>query len=249
MNRFSKKFVDKFNHAAKNSSRANLFDDFLKISVAVLQRDETAYSEIADKDLHCELFGLLAAALDDCISQKILQDNVLGLKLKIPTDSSHKPRYRDELGEIFRTLELFDQSGGQVFTPQHVADIMGETTLTAELIYRELDTKGYVPIIENCCGSGALILGGLNALLKLGVNPNHFAIVFAGDTDIRCVQMTFIQLSLYMIPGVVVQRNAVTNESFGGKFVTPILQRRINHEDVSNLHRLRRSPLDLRQGS
>lgn len=226
MNSYSKKFVDKFNDAAKKSSRANLFDDFLKISAAVLRRDETTYAEVPNKDLHCELFATLANALNFNISEKILRDKVLGLDYKIPTDSSHKPCYRDELGEIFHALDLFDQGGGQVFTPQHVADIMGETAVTAELVRRELETRGVVVIKEDCCGSGALILGGLNALLKLNVNPNYFVFVDAGDTDLRCVLMTFIQLSLYMIPASVVRRNTLTNETFGEKFITPILQRR-----------------------
>lgn len=226
MNGYSKKFVETFNDAAKNFSRANLFDDFLKISTATLRRDEKTFAEVPNKELHNELFGLLAAALKWDISEKVLRDKVLGIDLKIPTDSSHKPRYHDELGEIFHALELFDQGGGQVFTPQHVADIMGETALTPELVNCELHKNGFVTIKEDCCGSGALLFGGLNALLKLNVNPNHFALVLAGDTDIRCVYMTFIQLSLYMIPAVVSQRNALTDEVHGEEFITPILRRK-----------------------
>ena len=237
MNRHSKKFVETFNDAAKKSSRANLFDDFLKISAAALRRDEKTFAEVPNKELHCELFGLLAAALNWNISEKVLRDKILGIDLKIPTDSSHKPRYRDELGEIFHALELFDQGGGQVFTPQHAADIMGETTFTEYLVFNVLQSKGFVTIREDCCGSGALLFGGLNALLKLNVNPNHFALVLAGDTDVRCVLMTFIQLSLYMIPAVVACRNALTDEIQGEEFITPILRRRTNYAEVSNLHR------------
>lgn len=237
MNQYSERFVETFNDAAKKSSRANLFDDFLKLSAAVLRRDEKTFDEVDNKELHCELFSLLAVALEWNISEKVLRDKVLGIDLKIPTDSSHKLRYRDELGEIFHALELFDQGGGQVFTPQHTADIMGETTFTAELIKRELQANGRVVIREDCCGSGALLFGGLNALLKLNVNPNHFALVLAGDTDVRCVLMSFIQLSLYMIPAVVACRNALTDEIQGEEFITPILRRRKNHAEVSNLHR------------
>ena len=235
MNHYSKKFVETFNDNAKKSSRAKLFDDFLKISVASLHRDEKTFAEVDNKELHCTLLSLLAAALNWNISAKVLRDKVLGIDLKIPTDSSHKPRYRDELGEIFHALELFDQGGGQVFTPQHAADIMGETTFTPELVNRELKETGYVTIREDCCGSGALLLGGLNALLKLNVNPNHFALVLAGDTDVRCTYMTFIQLCLYMIPAVVCQRNALTDEVHGEEFITPILRRK-NHVHVPNLH-------------
>ena len=227
MNRHAKIFVDTINAAAKQSSRVKLFDDFLKISAAALRRDEKTFAEVDNKELHCDLLGMLMGALDFDISEKVLHDHGLGITYRIPTDSSHKPRYHDELGEIFHALELNDRGGGQVFTPRHVADIMGETAITAELVERQLAEKGYVSIIENCCGSGALILGSLNALLKLGVNPNHYALIHAGDTDPRCVLMTFIQLSLYQIPAVVSCRDAITDEVYGEPFITPILQKRL----------------------
>lgn len=225
MNVYAQKFIDTFNDAAKHSSRAKLFDDFLKISAAVLCRDEEIFAAVDDKDLHCQLFATLANALEWNISQRILRDKGLGLDLRIPT----KPQYRDELGEIFHALDLFDQGGGQVFTPQHAANLMGETTLTAELVAKSLKDFGYVLIRENCCGSGALILGSLNALLELGINPNYFALVDASDLDERCILMTFIQLSLYQIPAKVTRRNAIDDTTYGEPLITPILKRRLNH--------------------
>ena len=226
MNRYTKKFVETVNRAAKNSSRAKIFDDFLKCSAAVLNRDEKTFAEVADKNLHCELFATLANALDWSISFKVLFDHSLGISYKLkPLDYDALPKYRDILGEIFCELELFDQGGGQVLTPQQTADIMGATTLTAELVEREIAQRGYVTIKENCCGSGALILGALNALLDLGVNPCRQARVQASDLDERCVLMTFIQLSLYGIPAVVLRQNAVTDEVVGSPLVTPILKK------------------------
>lgn len=225
MNRYTKKFVETVTRAAKNSSRAKIFDDFLKCSAAALTRDEKTFSEVADKNLHCELFATLANALDWSITFKVLRDHSLGISYELkPLDYDASPKYRDILGEIFCELELFDQGGGQVFTPQHVADIMGATTLTAELVKREIAQRGCVTIRENCCGSGALILGALNALLDLGVNPCRQARVQASDLDERCVLMTFVQLSLYGIPAVVLRQNAVTNEVVGAPLFTPILK-------------------------
>lgn len=225
MNRYAKSFVDKINHATKSSSRAKIFDDFLKCSAAAINRDEKTFSEVADKNLHCELFATLANALDWSISRKILRDNSLGISYKLrPLDYDAFPKYRDILGEIFSVLDLFDQGGGQVFTPQNTADIMGESVLTEELVRAEINRRGYVTVKENCCGSGALILGALNALLKLNVNPCRQALVHASDLDERCVLMTFIQLSLYGIPAVVLLQNAVTDEVIGVPLVTPILK-------------------------
>ena len=231
MNRFQKKFIDTFKAAAKKTSRTKLFDDFLKISAAALARDEKTFATVDDKNLHLELFSALAAALNDSIAQKVLHDNFLGLDFKIPCDESAKPCYRDVLGEIYHSLDLFEQDAGQVFTPQSTANIMGALTLTPEFVKRELNSKGVVTIKEDCCGSGALVLGALNALLKLNVNPCRFARVFASDVDNRCVLMTFIQLALYGIPATVFFKNAVSNETFGVSFKTPCLKFLEAHHD------------------
>lgn len=231
MNHFIKKFIDDFNAAAKNSSRTKLFDDFLTISTAVLNCDEKTFATVSDKPLHMELFSALAGALNDAVSQKVLRDKFLELDLKIPCNDSAKPQYRDVLGEIFHSLDLFEQDAGQVFTPQSTANIMGELTLTPELVRDEIQRRGFVSVKEDCCGSGALILGGLNALLKLGVNPCRFARVFASDIDRRCVQMTFIQLSLCGIPATCFSKNAVTHETFGEVLKTPLLKFLEAHHD------------------
>lgn len=229
-----KQFVDVLNHATISDSRVKFFDDFLKISVAALNRDEQTYSALINsydakaQKIFVELFATLANALNDCIAQKVLVDSSLGLKLKVPK----KPRYRDVLGEIFHELELNDRRDGQVFTPQHIADIMGATTITEDFARNEIQMRGYITIKENCCGSGALIFGALNALLDCNINPCHFARVYASDLDERCLRMVFIQLALYGIPAVVEKRDAITNELFGKSLVTPILRRRA-YENVA----------------
>lgn len=229
MNKHAQNFVDIINRAANSASRTMIFDNFLTCATAVLNRDEQTFQAVSDKQLNLELFAELAAALDDSISQPVLRDNVLGLTFKIPSDDSHKPHYHDVLGEIFSVLELFDQGAGQVFTAQATADILGETAITRELVKHQLRQRGVVTLRENCCGSGALILGGLNALLKLNVNPCRQAVVYACDLDERCIRMTFIQLSLYCIAAVVERRDAITGQSFGSPLETPMF-RRLRHE-------------------
>ena len=67
-----------------------------------------------------------------------------------------------------------------------------------------------------------MIFGGLNAMREYGLNPCTQALVVAGDLDIRCVHMTYIQLSLYGIPAIVVQQNSLSREMFGKPWYTPI---------------------------
>lgn len=224
---FRDTFVDMLNKAAISDSRSHFFDDFLTISVAVLNRDEKNYSQIVGKHTpetiaaFADMLGVLASALNDCIAQKVLVDKTLGLKFKA---SFTKPRYRDVLGEIFHRLELNDSADGQVFTPQGTANVIGEVTLTPEFVNEQIAKRGYVMIEERCCGSGALILGALNALLEMGINPCRFARVRASDTDQRCRKMCYLQLALYGIPAVVINQDAVTDEIWGEPLITPILK-------------------------
>ena len=225
MNLFAKNFVDTFNQAAKKSSRSILFDDFLKIAAASLNRDENSFHEVDNKTLHLELFAHLAAAINYSISDKALHDKSLNIYYIVDhTSGDSTPRYRDILGEIFHALDLFEQSGGQVFTPQHSADLMGELVFTPSFALSQINLRGFVSIKENCCGSGALIFGGLNALLALKINPCRRVFVQAADIDPRCVLMTFIQLSLYGIPAVVSRRDAISDELLGEQLYTPILK-------------------------
>lgn len=227
---FQQQFVDTLNNATISDSRVKFFDDFLKIATTALSRDEKTYStfinsyDAAAQNTFLDLFAALGNALNDCIAQYLLIDKSLGLKFKVPK----KPRYRDVLGEIFHELELNDRRDGQVFTPQHIADLMGETTLTESLVQNEIAKTGYVTIEERCCGSGALVFGALNALLDMKINPCQFARVRASDVDERCLRMAFIQFSLYGIPAVVEKRDALSDELFAEPLITPILKRKIS---------------------
>ena len=226
MNVYQRAFVKRINAAAMNSSRAKLFDDFLTCATAALERDEETFAAVENKNLHCDLFADLIGACEFSIGNKVLRDKVLKLDYRVKwLNDDMKPKYRDVLGEIFRKLELFDQDAGQVFTAQPTADLMGDLALDEVRVREEIARQGFVTVAENCCGSGALILGYLNSLLDIGVNPCRQALVKAADLDPRCVKMTFVQLSLYCIPAVVEQRNVVTGEVFGKPLVTLILRR------------------------
>lgn len=226
MNEHQKSFVKRINAAAMNSSRAKLFDDFLTCATAALERDEETFAAVENKNLHCDLFADIIGACEFSIGDKVLRDKVLNVDYRVKwLNDDMKPKYRDVLGEIFRELELYDQGAGQVFTEQPTADLMGELALDEARVREEIARQGFVTVAENCCGSGALILGYLNTLLNIGVNPCRQVLVKAADLDPRCIKMAFVQLSLYCIPAVVEQRNAVTGEVFGKPLVTPILRK------------------------
>lgn len=125
-------------------------------------------------------------------------------------------RPKDVLGPIFHELELHNKYKGQFFTPQHVCDMMGMITAGDNL-----PERGFHSVYEPCTGSGAMILGLANALKKGGFHFQQQMVVFATDIDIKCVWMTYLQLSLYGIPAVITHGNSLTVEEWS-RWYTPV---------------------------
>ncbi|MBQ7705368.1 MAG: hypothetical protein IJT73_08095 [Selenomonadaceae bacterium] len=239
MKNHSEKLVDLIAEIAKGGTRYAVFNDFCKIYAAAIsnrfdfnRQRENLYLETVKKyerDLvskFVEASVELNLALEDCIGQKVLRLNSpqleeLGLFTEFPLKCSN-PRYKDVLGGIFTEFNMNDSKEGQVFTPEHVGNIMGDLTLDKNFVEAQLKAQGFILIKENCCGSGAITFGALNTLLNLGVSPNKQAVVVASDVDERCIFMAYIQLSLYGIPAVVVQRDDSSGKVFGEPWYTPL---------------------------
>ena len=118
----------------------------------------------------------------------------------------------DILGELFHELELHNKYAGQFFTPQHICDFMGAISLGDG--GGEIREHGYISVCEPCCGSGAMVLGFMKAMLGKELNYCTQLLVAATDIDLKCVHMCYLQLSLYGVPAVVTHGNALTMESW-----------------------------------
>lgn len=238
MNEYAENFKRLIVEIANGGNRYTVFNDFCKMSALSVaqklnfdQQRENTYLEIAKKysrndvKKFVDMFWQLAAALNDCITGKALKVNCPPLEaegVNFQFSLNYKaPRYEDVLGDIFTEMNQHDQKGGQVFTPAHIGNIMGELTLTEDYAWGEIKRQGFIVIKENCCGSGAITFGALNRLLDLNISPNYQTLVIASDTDERCVHMCYLQLSLYGIPAVVLQRNDITDEIYDEWF-TPL---------------------------
>ena len=84
----------------------------------------------------------------------------------------------------------------------------------------ELPQEGYYTLNDPTCGSGALLLASVDCLARRGVNPSEQLVIQASDLDITCVQMTYIQLSLYGIPAVVIRGDVLTLKEYD-RWYTP----------------------------
>ena len=118
----------------------------------------------------------------------------------------------DVLGNLFHELKLHDRYRGQFFTPQHICTMMGKMVFDEK--DRSILEQGYISVMEPACGSGAMILGFVQAVRDHGYNHSQQILVSAIDIDIKCVYMCYVQLSLYGIPAVVTHGNSLTMEEW-----------------------------------
>lgn len=125
--------------------------------------------------------------------------------------SCEKDNPCDILGPMFHEMALHNKWKGQFFTPQDVCDLMAAVTVGNNNI---ATGKGYITVCEPTCGSGAMLFGMAKQVLKQEFSISDNMVAFATDVDLRCVHMTYIQLSLYGIPAVVTHGNSLTLEEW-----------------------------------
>jgi len=117
--------------------------------------------------------------------------------------------FNDYLGELFMKCNQGNKKSGQFFTPYHISELMARMTITDESIKEgEIITIG-----DPCCGSGGLILATMDVLQnEYNVNYARDCFVECADIDIRCVHMTYLQLSLAGVPAIIKHQDTLTQE-------------------------------------
>lgn len=117
----------------------------------------------------------------------------------------------DVLGRVFTDLELASKWGGQFFTPQSLADVMGAMVLD-EGARQTIAARGFITLQEPAVGGGALVIGFCNAMRAAGLDYRRQLHVTAIDVDEKAVHMAYVQLSLLGVPAVVIQGNTLSLE-------------------------------------
>lgn len=122
-----------------------------------------------------------------------------------------KGKIEDILGEIFTQEGLGNSRLGQFFTPFHISDFMANVVIgEKENIEQIIEEKGYISLSEPTCGAGGMILAVAKVLKEKGINYQEKLLVHAVDISELCVYMTYVQLSLYGIPGIVYCGDSIT---------------------------------------
>ena len=122
---------------------------------------------------------------------------------------------QDFLGKMYMDLELGNRSSGQFFTPYNVCELMAE--MTVQDAVEKISRQGYVSINDPCCGAGATLIAGANAIRKelekdkQQLNYQNHVLVIAQDIDEIVALMCYIQISLLGWAGFVKVGNSITN--------------------------------------
>ena len=104
----------------------------------------------------------------------------------------------DILGDLFQGSITYGEKG-QFLTPEPICEMMAIMNLPEE----KTGLDGRRAVNDPCCGSGRMLLAAAK------IQPNW---QFVGqDVDLRCVQMTAINLALRNHYGHVIQGNSLSN--------------------------------------
>lgn len=217
-----KNFIKLLEKVAYRFSQWNVFSDFLQLAALSLSNSADVFHIANDKKTWDEREENYLQIINKYNKQEQEIFPQMFAELTLELEDACKSRYRDVLGEIFHELNFHDKWKGQFFTPQNVSDLIGKVTLDDGEIKAKLKERGFITINEPCCGAGSILYGAMNAMKELNLNPCKQVLIYATDIDLRCVSMCYIQLSLYGVPAVVIQKDALSNKVYNAPFFTPV---------------------------
>jgi hypothetical protein len=129
-------------------------------------------------------------------------------RLLIPAFSTYPAT--DLMGRLYMELDIGNPRSGQYFTPPTVARAMATVMLHDARAL--IEQQGFITLAEPACGSGCLLIEIANELHNLGHDPQQVMMVQAVDHSRDGFNMTYLQLSLLHIPGVVIHGDALSRE-------------------------------------
>lgn len=119
--------------------------------------------------------------------------------------------FSDYLGEIFMTCNMGNKSAGQFFTPYHVSKLCAKLAIGTP---DKADGK-ILTFNDPCCGSGGMVLAAMDVLKNdFGINYTMDCFVDCSDIDLRCVHMTYLQLSLAGVSAIVKHKDSLTKQLY-----------------------------------
>lgn len=120
--------------------------------------------------------------------------------------------FGDHLGELYMSLDLGNDRLGQYFSPYDLSRLTAALTLDEKRITSIINERGYITLNEPTTGGGGMIIAAAHIMQNIGFNPQQHLHVTCQDVDITAVYMTYLQLSLFGIPAVVIHGDVLKLE-------------------------------------
>ena len=196
-----KGFIRAFNDLCYGQTRWRVFQDFCEMAAISLR--QPFYRNDKDESRYMDIIRQYPAEKATCFSG-MLACVILGLE----------KGGCDFMGSIFHELEMQNENMGQFFTPYCVQKLMSQMNADKEHLQGLIDRNGYVTLNEPCSGAGGMVLAFAETFKELGFNPSTQLFVVTQDLDLTATHMTYIQLSLCGIAGLIERRNTITQELF-----------------------------------
>ena len=140
-----------------------------------------------------------------------------GQLVTIYLEALKEGRFEDFLGKVYEELGASNQWHGQFFTPIAISKVMAQLTLGTQEEFEAAYASDprRVRISEPACGAGSTLLGCWELLQQWKVPPSA-VYFFAIDLDPMCVDMCFIQCTLYGMPATIYNENTLRNPTCEG---------------------------------
>ncbi|MDR2559959.1 MAG: N-6 DNA methylase [Oscillospiraceae bacterium] len=210
---YQKEIIKLIKQAAYSRGEYQVFNDWLEMSaISISNSIDPTHREEREKR-YLDIIGSYGKREQETFPQ-MFAHLVEALQNKVENSGTE-----DVLGLIFHELELHNKYKGKFFTPQNVSDCMA--FMTFDDLQSVIEKNGFISACEPCCGSGVMITSMCKAMQKAELNYCTQLVVTAVDIDIKCVHMTYLQLSLYGVPAVVIHGNSITCEEFS-RWYTPV---------------------------
>ena len=214
------KFSEALDKLTGKKSAATVFADFLKIAAISISNFFDPNGKYTPLDVWEEREMTYSRLAEEYGEDFQLFLNMF-VALQSEIDAAKGVKYRDILGQFLMGMNFNDEGNDQFFTPNHVAEFMGDLVFADKDFNSEIAQRGYCVLREPTCGGGALVFGGVEAFRRQGFDPEQQLLVIATDLDERCVLMTYVQCAMYNIPAMVQQCNFTTSESLSPPWFTP----------------------------
>lgn len=191
--------------------------DYKKEIIKILTSFEGGWSPY---DLFCDWIKMLALSISnttDIIQGKLWQEREKDYLNTIKKYDAVKDRFvemsgyltlaldqeiTDVLGQIYMEAGLGNKYTGQFFTPFHLSLLTAQSSMPQKI-------EEPIKLNEPSTGGGGMILAVARVMLKRGYNPQQWLDVVAQDLDWKGVYMTYVQISLLGLKGVVVQGDSL----------------------------------------